>query len=219
MPTTVTVVAEDKIILVDGVALHFDFQIPDNVRAIQWRDDAGHAEYADGSPNRPLSAADYETEVAPYVALWEAEKARLEAEAAKAEEERQAEENKPENVRARKLAEINAKCEAALAALTLTYPERELLTFDKQEAEARAYQADSGASVPLLTSLAAGRGISVADLAGRVIAKADAFTTASGWLIGQRQRLEDTLDACETVEAVRAIEVNYSLPGAGGAAV
>lgn len=218
MPTTVTVVAEDKIILVDGVALHFDFQIPDNVRAIQWRDDAGHAEYADGSLNRPLSAADYETEVAPYVALWEAEKARLEAEAAKAEEERQAEENKPENVRARKLAEINAKCEAALAALTPTYPERELLTFDKQEAEARAYQADSGASVPLLTSLAAGRGISVADLAGRVIAKADAFTAASGWLIGQRQRLEDTLDACETVEAVWAIEVNYSLPGAGGAA-
>lgn len=124
-----------------------------------------------------------------------------------------------EEARAAKLAEINAACQAALAALTPTYPERELLTFDKQEAEARAYQADSGASVPLLTSLAAGRGISVDDLAGRVIAKADAFTTASGWLIGQRQRLEDTLDACETVEAVRAIEVNYSLPGAGGAAV
>lgn len=218
MPTTVTVVAEDKIILVDDVALHFDFQIPDNVRAIQWRDDAGHAEYADGSLNRPLSAADYETEVAPYVALWEVEKARLEAEAAKAEEERRAEENRPENVHARNLAEINTKCEAALAALTPTYPERELLTFDKQEAEARAYQADNAAPTPLLTALAAGRGISVDDLAGRVIAKADAFTVASGRLIGQRQRLEDALGACETVEAARAIEVSYSLPGADGEA-
>ncbi len=114
--------------------------------------------------------------------------------------------------RAAKLAEINAACQAALAALTPTYPERELLTFDKQEAEARTYQADSGASVPLLTALAASRGISVADLAARVIAKADTFTAASGHLIGQRQRLEDALEACETVDAVLAIRVSYGLP-------
>ena len=70
----------------------------------------------------------------------------------------------------------------------------------------------------MLAALAAGRGMELSDLVDRVIAKADAFSRASGHLIGQRQRLEDALDACETVEAVRAIEVNYSPPGAGGAA-
>ena len=120
--------------------------------------------------------------------------------------------------RAAKLTEINAKCEAALAALTPTYPERELLTFDKQEAEARAYQADNTALTPMLAALAAERGMELSDLADRVIAKADAFSRASGHLIGQRQRLEDALEACETVEEALAIEVNYILPGAGGAA-
>lgn len=115
--------------------------------------------------------------------------------------------------RAAKLHEINLGCQAALAALTPTYPERELLTFDKQEAEARAYQANSGADVPLLSALAAGRGMAVEDLAARVLAKAEAFAVASGALIGQRQRMEDLLDNCDSVEAVRAIEVAYSLPG------
>lgn len=112
-----------------------------------------------------------------------------------------------------KLQEINMGCQVALAALTPTYPERELLTFDKQEAEARAYQENSGANVPLLKALAAARGITVDDLAARVLAKSEAFAVASGALIGQRQRMEDLLDNCESAEAVQAIEVTYSLPG------
>jgi len=123
-----------------------------------------------------------------------------------------------EEARGAKLAEINAKCEAALEALTPTYPERELLTFDKQETEARAWKADNSAPTPMLAALAAGRGMELSELVNRVIAKADAFSLASGHLIGQRQRLEDALDACETVEAALAIEVSYSLPGADGGA-
>ena len=116
--------------------------------------------------------------------------------------------------RAVKLAEINAATDAVLRTLTATYPASELLTFDKQETEARAYLADSTAPTPLLTALAVGRGITLADLAGRVIAKADAFAAASGYVIGQRQALEDQLDAAQTVEAVQAIVVNLALPGA-----
>ncbi len=38
--TTVTVVPADKLIICDGVALVFDFQAPDGLHALQWRDDA-----------------------------------------------------------------------------------------------------------------------------------------------------------------------------------
>ena len=116
--------------------------------------------------------------------------------------------------KADKLAEINAVCQSTLEALTLTYPERELTTFDKQESEARAYLADPTASTPLLSALAAARGIELADLVGRVIAKADAFTIASGFIIGQRQALEDRLDAAQTVDDVQAVIVSISMPGA-----
>ena len=119
-----------------------------------------------------------------------------------------------EEAKAAKLAEINAECQRMLESLTPTYPERELTTFDKQESEARAYAADATASTPLLSALAAGRGIELADLVQRVIAKADAFTIASGFIIGQRQALEDRLDAAQTVDDVQAVIVTITMPGA-----
>ena len=115
------------------------------------------------------------------------------------------------DAKAAKLSEINTECQRVLESLTPTYPERELTTFDKQESEARAYLADATASTPLLSALAAARGIELADLVQRVIAKADAFAVASGSIIGQRQALEDRLDAAQTVDGVQSISVSYTL--------
>ena len=122
-----------------------------------------------------------------------------------------------EEVKAAKLSEINAAADRAIATLTATYPDRELATFDKQESEARAYAADPTASTPLLSALAEARGISLPDLVERVLAKADAFAVASGSIIGQRQALEDRLDACTTLEEVQGITVDISMPGGGEA--
>lgn len=113
--------------------------------------------------------------------------------------------------RAAKLAEINTACDAALATMTGGYPQAELLTFDKQEAEARAYLIDPTTATPLLSALATGRGISLDELVLRVIAKANAFAVTSGQIIGQRQALEDRLDAAETIEDVQAIDVRLGL--------
>lgn len=166
---------------------------------------------------------------------WDAARA---AEEVAAEAERLAEYNKPENARIRKYAEINEGCQAALAALTATYPDRELLTFDKQEAEARAYLSDpSSATTPILTAIAQGRDIPVEELAQKIIAKADAFALASGALIGQRQWYEDALESLgpdATTAQIEDITVSYSaaavatqeatdgdssaLPGADGSA-
>lgn len=120
-----------------------------------------------------------------------------------------------EHAKAQKLAEINERCDAMLGILTKSYPDSELLTFDQQKAEAEAYLADPTRPCPLLAPLAEARGIDLQDLCNRVIAKATAFSAASGTIIGQRQRLEDTLDACTTPEQVAAIEVLYALPGSG----
>lgn len=109
--------------------------------------------------------------------------------------------------KAAKLSEINKAADKIMAALISTYPDREISTFDKQEAEARAYMADPTAPTPLLSALAKARGLSMDELVKRVIAKADALAAASGYIIGQRQALEDQLDTCKTLEEVQSIVV------------
>lgn len=116
-------------------------------------------------------------------------------------------------IKARKLAEINDSYQQAIATLTPTYPDDERLTFDKQEAEARAWLADNSTPTPFVDALAAGRQMEKAELVSRIIAKADAFALASGSLTGQRQRYEDMLDVAETADAVASIVPQYSLPG------
>ena len=85
MPT-VTVVPVDKLIIVGGEAIVFDtpFVAPANLHALQWDGQQGHIEWTDDC-NWPLEAEAYEDEVAPYVALWQAEKARREKAAAEEE--------------------------------------------------------------------------------------------------------------------------------------
>lgn len=119
-----------------------------------------------------------------------------------------------ENAKAMKLAEINAECERVMASVTATYPQSEMLTFDKQEQEARAYLTDAGASVPLLAALAASRGLELPELVRRVLAKADAFAVVSGAIVGQRQAMEDRLALARSVADVDGIDVTYTMPEA-----
>lgn len=85
MRNSVTVVPADSLIMVDGEALRLTFDTPEGLHALQWHDGQGEMEWADDY-NHPLSGeALYAEEVAPFVALWEAEKTRLEEEAAEAE--------------------------------------------------------------------------------------------------------------------------------------
>lgn len=110
----VTVVPSDQIITVDGSSLLFSFAAPRNMHAVQWHYGSGHIEYAGHKePNRELAPEDYSAEVAPFVALWEAEKARLDKEARLREEEA----GRPptlEEARAAKLAAIDRETSAAI---------------------------------------------------------------------------------------------------------
>lgn len=103
--------------------------------------------------------------------------------------------------KAQKLAEISRRCDATLKPIKEGYPEAEQQTWDKQEREAR-----EGGATPLLSALAAARGIDLGELKARVIAKADAFAAYSGAAIGRRQRCEDQIEAAQTVAEVDAIQ-------------
>ena len=111
MEEHVTVIPEDGIISVGGIPMQFKFPPVaghEKVRAIQWHEGSGTLEL-DGFMSDPLTASDYDRAVAPYVQFWNTEKAKREAEKA----EQEAEYNRLENVKARKLAELNRAMEEA----------------------------------------------------------------------------------------------------------
>lgn len=97
---------------------------------------------------------------------------------------------------------INARCAQELAAVRSGYPDDEVQSWAKQEAEARSY---GTSPTPLLSALSAARGIDLEELVAKVIAKSDAFATVSGTIIGTRQACEDAIDAAETVDDAQAV--------------
>lgn len=107
--------------------------------------------------------------------------------------------------KASKLGELNAACERALGELSSAYPPGELQSWPQQVQEAEALLRDPPGAAPLLTVIATTRGVPLTELAQRVRDKAVAYAEFSGAVIGKRQRLEDELDAAETIEAVGAI--------------
>ena len=153
MKTHVTVIPSDGIISVDGEVLFLDGIKSETFHALQWHGGEGHVEPSDGLPNEELSSDDYEKRVAPFVALWEEEKERLTAEAAAAEEAY----NSLENVKARKLATIDAETSAAILAgfeCEATPPDTgtpELLHFSYDEFDQQNF-ADAALSMQLVTT-------------------------------------------------------------------
>ena len=51
----VGIVKEDRVVLIDGEGLNFDFNLPSNVWAIQWNGTTGEIEFNDGSPNEVIT--------------------------------------------------------------------------------------------------------------------------------------------------------------------
>ena len=51
----VCIVKEDKVVMVDGEGMNFDFDLPSNVWAIQWNGSTGEIEFNDGTPNEVIT--------------------------------------------------------------------------------------------------------------------------------------------------------------------
>ena len=51
----ISIVKEDKVVMIDGEAINFDFDLPSNVWAIQWNGSTGEIEFTDGNPNESIT--------------------------------------------------------------------------------------------------------------------------------------------------------------------
>lgn len=88
------------------------------------------------------------------------------------------------------LAKVNDTFEEEVALITRGIPVSEILTWSKQEQEARAYLLDRIAPTPLIDSICLTRECDKSYLVSKILEKADAYAVAVGMLTGIRQRLE-----------------------------
>ncbi len=113
------------------------------------------------------------------------------------------------------IARVNSGYQAQMGQILDEYPDAETLSFDKQEREARQWQAwqdgDTGEpATPYLDAMLIERPIGKAELVSRIIAKADAFVASHGAATGKRQRLEDDIKAARTTEDREALkDINW----------
>ena len=109
-----------------------------------------------------------------------------------------------------KEAAIRAEGAARLLAIAGTYqgPERE--TWAIQAREAREWLADNTVATPMLSAIAAGRGIDMQTMVDMVMGNVTAFEAASGAILGQQQALLDQLwalaaDPAATLDQLAAV--------------
>ncbi|SEK64449.1 hypothetical protein [Nitrosovibrio tenuis] len=177
-----TIIREDGIVGVDGIFRRIDLSaLQTDIRAVQWNGVSGHIEY-DTAANTPLeSIADFQS----FIDAWMAAAPRSPAPPPPA----------PSELKAAALSRINAAYQAAANAMTNEYPEEEIGSWAKQEAEARAWLRDPGTATPWMDAAAAGRGITKAQLAAKIIDNINLYAPAHGALTGKRQKLRDQIAA------------------------
>lgn len=100
-------------------------------------------------------------------------------------------------LKAAKLAQINASYETLAQLVVVGVPPSEVQSWSKQEAEARALQENPDAEAITLRALAEARSIPLDILCKKVIEKADAYSAHIGSITGIRQRLEDQLNVID----------------------
>lgn len=109
----------------------------------------------------------------------------------------------------RKLTEINHAMELALASLRIEYPESEIMSWTKQESEARLYLINPNHKTPLLDLIVESRGMDKLELINKVILKAEQYAFAVGMAVGRRQMLEDQIKAIKVGEENKLAQIQF----------
>lgn len=175
----VTIIRDDKVVGVNGVFRLVDVSgLPPGVRALQWDGSTGHLEYDDATNVSISNLSLFQK----FIDRWTAAAPT------------------PSTTSAQRLiaaahARISAAYEAAVQTLISGYPQNEIASWPKQEAEARAWLADNTAPTPWIDGAANARGITKQELVTLIIANADALAPLHGALTGKRQMLRDQIDA------------------------
>lgn len=90
---------------------------------------------------------------------------------------------------AARAAGIRAESARRMSLIAAPYSREERETWPVQIAEAEAYTADAQAAVPMLTAIAAPRGLTVAQMAALVLSLRDAFKAATGAILAAQAAL------------------------------
>ena len=116
-----------------------------------------------------------------------------------------------EEVRNAKLAEINAKYSTVMAYIQAGYPPEEILSWERQSTQAQALQQNPDAEAAFVRGLAVTKGVSVEEMAQRILANAASWEPIAALLTGQRQVMEECAWAAQTTVAINEIKVGYSV--------
>ncbi|WP_051384373.1 hypothetical protein [Nitratidesulfovibrio termitidis] len=114
-----------------------------------------------------------------------------------------------EEARLDKLGEINAGYESAVKYIQAGYPLEEVLTWERQAAQARELLADPDAPAGFVRGLAAAKGLDVDEMRDRILANAAAWEPISAMLTARRQIMEDAALAAGSLEEMAAVVVTY----------
>lgn len=85
------------------------------------------------------------------------------------------------------------------AQLNLMTSSLEQGTWTQQRTEAEAYQADNSITTPMLSALATARGITVADMATKVLLAVDKYNQDVANLLASKQAVEQEIKQCDTI--------------------
>lgn len=93
-------------------------------------------------------------------------------------------------------------------------PDFELATWPLQSTEAQAWAADKSAATPILDGIAAARGLDKDKLKAAALKKSLAYSALSAIVAGQRQAIQDQIEAAKTKSTLDKIKIEFNLPEA-----
>lgn len=93
-------------------------------------------------------------------------------------------------------------------------PDFELATWPLQSTEAQAWAANKSAATPILDGIAAARGLDKDKLKAAALKKSLAYSALSAIVAGQRQAIQDQIEAAKTKSALDKIKIEFKLPEA-----
>jgi len=108
-----------------------------------------------------------------------------------------------------RVAALDAAFTVHAASITAHYPSAELLSFDKQEKEARAWLIDDETPTPFLSAIATAEGVSLAAKVAEVIDKADEFEEFMAHAIGTRHAIKGLINAAVDEEALQDVVIEF----------
>lgn len=109
------------------------------------------------------------------------------------------------------IANIRVNAEYDIIVNTITkdlVPNTEMLTWDTQQKEATDYLASKDVSkCPTISMIAKARGVSIDDLANKIIQKNTLYKTASAYIIGLRQKCQDEIQSATSQDELNNIKM------------